>query len=161
MTETYAIERTDWSALVVALLNAFLRRVLGPVRERLCRETRRRRGRPAPRPTSRSNSLCLRRDGPSEEGVEFEKRKKELIDRSSKFGDTIVREVMRRVQIAAIEDEDALRRAGAPGDGHPGHPVNHAGTSTTSSVRFCRKDVKALHQGTVDMRTDPAEIDAG
>ena len=153
--KTYAIERTDRVALVVAPLIAFLRRVLGPFASGLLKLANAlmpgkglRQG-----PYITEQELRASAEVASEEG-EIEEEEKELIHSIFEFGDTIVREVMvPRPDIVAIEDDKTLRdvQALVLEHGYSRIPVYHEDVDDVVGVVFAKDVLKALHQGTVDM----------
>jgi len=152
--KTYAIERTDRVALLVAPPIAFLRRVLGPFASGLLKLANwimpgkgLKQG-----PYITEQELRASAEVASEEG-QIEEEEVELIHSIFEFGDTIAREVMvPRPDIVAIEDDKTLRdvQALVLEHGYSRIPVYHEDLDDVVGVVFAKDVLKALHQGAVD-----------
>jgi putative hemolysin len=149
--KTFAIERTDRVALLIAPPVAFLAKVLGPFAKGLLRFANvlmpgkgLREG-----PFVTEQDLRASADVASEEG-EIEEEEKELIHSIFEFGDTIVREVMvPRPDIVAVEDVATLSdvQALVLEHGYSRIPVFHEDLDDVVGVVFAKDVLKALHQG--------------
>jgi CBS domain containing-hemolysin-like protein len=153
--KTFAIERTDRVALLVALPVAFLGRILGPFANALLKLANvLMPGRGLKQgPYMTEQEIRASAEVASEEG-EIEEEEKELIHSIFEFGDTIVREVMvPRPDMVAIEDDKTLRdvQALVLEHGYSRIPVYHEDLDDVVGVVFAKDVLKALHQGTVDM----------
>ena len=153
--KTFAIERTDRVALVVAPPVVFLGRILGPFAKALLvfanvlmpgkglKEG----------PYITEQELRASAEVASEEGV-IEEGEKELIHSIFEFGDTIVREVMvPRPDVIAVEDTATLRdvQALVLEHGYSRIPVFHEDLDDVVGVVFAKDVLKALYQGDDDM----------
>jgi magnesium and cobalt exporter, CNNM family len=149
--KTFAIQRTDRVALVVAPPVAFLGRVLGPFANALLKLANvlmpgkgLKEG-----PYITEQELMASAAVASEEGV-IEEDEKELIHSIFEFGDTIVREVMvPRPDVIAIEDTATLRdvQALVLEHGYSRIPVFHEDLDDVVGVVFAKDVLKAMHQG--------------
>jgi CBS domain containing-hemolysin-like protein len=153
--KTFAIERTDRVALLVAPPIAFLGRILGPFANGLLKLANvLMPGRGLKQgPYMTEQEIRASAEVASEEG-EIEEEEKELIHSIFEFGDTIVREVMvPRPDIVAIEDDKRLHdiQALVLEHGYSRIPVYHEDLDDVVGVVFAKDVLKALHQGTVDM----------
>jgi putative hemolysin len=149
--KTFAIQRTDRVALVVAPAIAFLGRLLGPFAKALLRLANvlmpgkgLKEG-----PYITEQELLASAAVASEEGV-IEEDEKELIHSIFEFGDTIVREVMvPRPDVIAIEDTATLHdlQALVLEHGYSRIPVFHEDLDDVVGVVFAKDVLKAMHQG--------------
>jgi magnesium and cobalt exporter, CNNM family len=152
--KTFAIQRTDRVALVVAPPVAFLARLLGPFANALLRLANilmpgkgLKEG-----PYITEQELRASAEVASEEGV-IEEEEKELIHSIFEFGDTIVREVMvPRPDLVAIEDTATLQdvQALVLEHGYSRIPVFHEDLDDIVGVVFAKDVLKAMHQGDGD-----------
>src|SRR5437773_5089310 len=148
--KTFAIQRTDRVALVVAPAIAFLGRLLGPFANALLKLANvlmpgkgLKEG-----PYITEQELRASAEVASEEGV-IEVEEKELIHSIFEFGDTIVREVMvPRPDVIAIEDTATLRdvQALVLEHGYSRIPVFHEDMDDIVGVVFAKDVLKAVHQ---------------
>jgi putative hemolysin len=153
--KTFAIQRTERVALLVAPAIAFLGRVLGPFANALLKFANvlmpgkgLKEG-----PYITEQELRASAEVASEEGV-IEEEEKELIHSIFEFGDTIVREVMvPRPDVIAIEDTATLRdvQALVLEHGYSRIPVFHEDLDDVVGVVFAKDVLKAMHQGNADM----------
>jgi putative hemolysin len=149
--KTFAIERTDRVALLIAPPVVFLGGVLGPFAKALLRLANilmpgrgLREG-----PFVTEQDLRASADVASEEG-EIEEEEKELIHSIFEFGDTIVREVMvPRPDVIAVEDTATLGdvQALVLEHGYSRIPVFHEDLDDVVGVVFAKDVLKAMHQG--------------
>jgi putative hemolysin len=152
--KTFAIQRTDRVALVIAPPVAFLGRVLGPFANALLKLANilmpgkgLKEG-----PYITEQELMASAAVASEEG-EIQEEEKELIHSIFEFGDTIVREVMvPRPDVIAIEDTATLRdvQALVLEHGYSRIPVFHEDLDDVVGVVFAQDVLKAMHQGDGD-----------
>jgi CBS domain containing-hemolysin-like protein len=152
--KTFAIQRTDRVALLVAGPIAFLGRVLGPFATALLKLANvlmpgkgLKEG-----PYITEQELIASAAVASEEG-EIEEEEKELIHSIFEFGDTIVREVMvPRPDVIAVEDTATLRdvQALVLEHGFSRIPVFHEDLDDVVGVVFAKDVLKAMHQGNGD-----------
>jgi CBS domain containing-hemolysin-like protein len=152
--KTFAIQRTDRVALVIAPPVAFLGRVLGPFANALLKLANilmpgkgLKEG-----PYITEQELMASAAVASEEG-EIQEEEKELIHSIFEFGDTIVREVMvPRPDVIAIEDTATLRdvQALVLEHGYSRIPVFHEDLDDVVGVVFAKDVLKAMHQGDGD-----------
>jgi putative hemolysin len=153
--KTFAIERTDRVALVVAPAIVFLGRILGPFAKALlvfANVLMPGKGLPQG-PYITEQELRASAEVASEEGV-IEEGEKELIHSIFEFGDTIVREVMvPRPDVIAVEDIATLRdvQALVLEHGYSRIPVFHEDLDDVVGVVFAKDVLKALYQGEDDM----------
>src|SRR5437867_8189508 len=153
--KTFAIQRTDRVALVVAPAIAFLGRLLGPFANGLLKLANvlmpgkgLKEG-----PYITEQELRASAEVASEEGV-IEEEEKELIHSIFEFGDTIVREVMvPRPDVVAIEDTATLRdvQALVLRHGFSRIPVFQEDLDNVVGFVFAKDVLKALYQGKAEM----------
>jgi CBS domain containing-hemolysin-like protein len=152
--KTFAIQRTERVALVIAPPVAFLGRVLGPFANALLKLANivmpgkgLKEG-----PYITEQELLASAAVASEEGV-IEEEEKELIHSIFEFGDTIVREVMvPRPDVIAVEDTATLYdvQALVLEHGYSRIPVFHEDLDDILGVVFAKDVLKAMHQGDAD-----------
>jgi CBS domain containing-hemolysin-like protein len=149
--KTFAIQRTDRVALVVAPPIAFLGRLLGPFANALLKFANvlmpgkgLKEG-----PYITEQELRASAEVASEEGV-IEEEEKELIHSIFEFGDTIVREVMvPRPDVVSVEDTATLHGVQelVLEHGYSRIPVYHEDLDEVVGVVFAKDVLKALYQG--------------
>ncbi|MGZ4148667.1 MAG: hemolysin family protein [Actinomycetota bacterium] len=152
--KTFAIERTDRAALLMAPVIGVLGGALGPFAKSLLRLANwlmpgkgLREG-----PFITEQELRASADVASEEGS-IEEDEKELIHSIFEFGDTIVREVMvPRPDIIAVEDDATLQDVMALvlEHGYSRIPLYHEDLDDVIGVVFAKDVLKALHVGKAD-----------
>jgi CBS domain containing-hemolysin-like protein len=145
--KTFAIERTDRVALVVAPAVVFAKALL-VFANVLMPGKGLKEG-----PYITEQELRASAEVASEEGV-IEEGEKELIHSIFEFGDTIVREVMvPRPDVIAVEDTATLRdvQALVLEHGYSRIPVFHEDLDDVVGVVFAKDVLKALYQGEDDM----------
>jgi CBS domain containing-hemolysin-like protein len=152
--KTFAIQRTDGVALLIAPPIGFLGRVFGPVANGLLRLANAimpgkglKEG-----PFITEQELRASAEVASSEG-EIEEDEKELIHSIFEFGDTIAREVMvPRPDIVAVEDLASLRDVQAVmlEHGYSRIPVFHEDLDDVVGVAFAKDVLRAMHDGKLD-----------
>jgi CBS domain containing-hemolysin-like protein len=153
--KTYAIQHTDYVALLLAPLILALGRVAGPLAAGLVRLANiiiPGKGLPQGPFITEHEILALAEVASEEEQIEEEE--KELIHSIFEFGDTIVREVMvPRPDIIAIEGDKTLRdvQALVLQYGYSRIPVFQDDLDNVVGIVFAKDVLKALHQGKLDM----------